>query len=193
MDTLLKELKSLADGKAYPIPVGTKFSGTENGEEWWHIKTENSKSEDDYMFFRVIDNMNPAYTLELCPNEDFEEEIIWYDINDCDKRTVELLISLLKKQQKAYADALVSEIDKEFRDYILSTGKIPNVAYVEVVWEDDPNTSHSDTIAIDGVDAIHDEDILFYCNSIEGLKALTEWGSAADFKVISLTGFERVE
>ncbi|MBQ0074910.1 MAG: hypothetical protein KBT34_12040 [Prevotella sp.] len=80
--------------------------------------------------------------------------------------------------------SIVEEINLAHAEYIERTGKNPNVAYVKVRWKSDNEESDNiEAIAIDGVDAIHDEDILFYCNSLQGLIGLTTEGPGEDFIV----------
>lgn len=90
--------------------------------------------------------------------------------------------------------SIVEEINQAHAEYIERTGKTPNVAYVKVRWKSDNEECDStETIAIDGVDAIHDEDILFYCNSLQGLLSLTTEGPGEDFIVTTFIGFENIE
>lgn len=188
MKSLLNELRLLADGKAYMIPVGTTFSGTENECEWWYAMTDDT-AEDDYKFFRVMNNKNPEYTLELCPDDDFSENVSWYGIKDCDKKTVKLLIKLIKEKQNEAAKALQTQITDEYENFVREAGEHPNVAYVEAVWKDDPSTPISSYIAIDSVDECFDDRILFYCDSLDDLLSFTEFG-VEDFKIIAFSGYE---
>lgn len=90
--------------------------------------------------------------------------------------------------------SIVEEIYQAHAEYIERTSKIPNAAYVKVRWKSDNEESDClETIAIDGVDAIHDEDILFYCNSLQGLIDLTTEGPGEDFTVTTFIGFENIE
>lgn len=90
--------------------------------------------------------------------------------------------------------SIVEEINQAHAEYIERTGKNPNVAYVKVRWKSDNEESEStESIAIDGMDAIHDEDILFYCNSLQGLIGLTTEGSGEDFIVTTFIGFENIK
>lgn len=90
--------------------------------------------------------------------------------------------------------SIVEEINQAHAEYIERTDKNPNVAYVKVRWKSDNEESDStETIAIDGVDATHDEDILFYCNSLQGLLGLTTEGPGEDFIVTTFIGFENIE
>ena len=90
--------------------------------------------------------------------------------------------------------SIVEEINLAHAEYIERTGKKPNVAYVKVRWKsDDEESDNTEAIAIDGVDARHDEDILFYCNSLQGLIGLTTEGSGEDFTVTTFIGFENIE
>ena len=90
--------------------------------------------------------------------------------------------------------SIVEEINLAHAEYIERTGKKPNVAYVKVRWKsDDEESDNTEAIAIDGVDARHDEDILFYCNSLQGLIGLTTEGPGEDFTVTTFIGFEKIE
>lgn len=90
--------------------------------------------------------------------------------------------------------SIIEEITQAHSEYIERTGKNPNVAYVKVRWKsDNEEIDYTETIAIDGVDAIHDEDILFYCNSLQGLIGLTAEGLGEDFIVTTFIGFENIE
>lgn len=90
--------------------------------------------------------------------------------------------------------SIVEEINQAHSEYIREHGCNPNVAYVKVRWKSDQEESdYTETITIDGVDAIHDEDILFYCNSLQGLIGLTSEGPGEDFIVTTLIGFENIE
>lgn len=90
--------------------------------------------------------------------------------------------------------SIIEEINQAHAEYIERTGKHPNVAYVKVRWKSDQEESENiEAIAIDGVDAIHDEDILFYCNSIQGLIGLTSDGPREDFTLTTFIGFENIE
>lgn len=90
--------------------------------------------------------------------------------------------------------SLVEEINQAHAEYIERTGKTPNVAYVKVHWKDDNDESeYTEAIAIDGVDAIHDEDILFYCNSLQGLIGLTTEGPGEDFIVTQFINFDNID
>lgn len=89
--------------------------------------------------------------------------------------------------------SLVEEINQAHAEYIERTGKTPNVAFVKIHWKDDDDESeYTETIAIDGIDAIHDEDILFYCNSLQGLIGLTTEGSGEDFYVSDFINFDNI-
>ena len=90
--------------------------------------------------------------------------------------------------------SIIEEIKQAHAEYICEHGSNPNVAYIKVRWKSDNEESDIlETIAIDGVDAIHDEDILFYCNSLLGLLSLTTEGPGEDFIVTTFIGFENIE
>lgn len=90
--------------------------------------------------------------------------------------------------------SIIEEMTQAHSEYIREHGYNPNVAYVKVRWKSDQEESDNiETIAIDGVDARHDEDILFYCNSLQGLIGLTTEGPGEDFTVTTFIGFENIE
>lgn len=90
--------------------------------------------------------------------------------------------------------SIKAEINKAYVDYIHEQGYTPNAAYVKVHWKSDQEESdYTEIIAIVGVDAIHDDDILFYCNSLQGLIGLTNEGSGEDFIVTRFIGFDNIE
>ena len=83
------------------------------------------------------------------------------------------------------------EIDEAYSDFQKEYGRVPNVAFVYVRWNGEED-EFVETIAINGVDEMPDEEILFYCNSVEGLKSLTSEGSAEDFTVTEFISFDRL-
>lgn len=85
---------------------------------------------------------------------------------------------------------IIQEIDNSYNEYIQQNHTTPNVAIVNVKWNDG-ETSAPEMIAINGVDAL-DDDILFYCNSLQGLKELTSENCGEDFIVINLIGFDNI-
>lgn len=90
--------------------------------------------------------------------------------------------------------SIVEEINQVHAEYIEHHGSEPNVAFVKIHWKDDDDESeYTETIAIDGVDAIHDEDILFYCNSLQGLIGLTNEGPGEDFIVTQFINFDNID
>lgn len=69
----------------------------------------------------------------------------------------------------------------------------PNVAECSVRWEDGEETSGA-YIAIDSVCESCDDDIMFYCDSIEELTAmLDDGGQFVDFVITHVFGFYRFE
>lgn len=87
---------------------------------------------------------------------------------------------------------IIKEIEEAYSDYIKEYGKYPNVAYVKVRWRNEQD-EFTETIAVDGVDELHDEEILYYCNSVSGLIDLTSEGSAEDFCVTGFICFDTIE
>lgn len=87
---------------------------------------------------------------------------------------------------------LIKEIEEAHSDYIKRYGKSPNVAYVTVRWRNEQD-EFNETIAVDGVDELPDEEILYYCNSVSGLINLTSEDSAEDFRVTGFICFDTIE
>ena len=85
---------------------------------------------------------------------------------------------------------ITKEIDEAYSEYLSEHREEPNVAYVYVRWNGEED-EFVETIAVNGVDEMPDEEILFYCNSVEGLKSLTSEGSAEDFTVTGFISFDR--
>lgn len=85
---------------------------------------------------------------------------------------------------------IAKDIDEAYALYLNEHHRNPNVAYVYVRWNGEED-EFVETIAINGVDEMPDEEILFYCNSVEGLKSLTSEGSAEDFTVTGFISFDR--
>lgn len=98
--------------------------------------------------------------------------------------------------------ALVEEIRSSYNEFIKDhDGKIPNLAYVKIQWEEDPKgIDKVETIVIDGYDetdgvpsTINDEKVLYYVFDIDRLCELTDTNDMTDFKIIEFVGFERAE
>lgn len=87
---------------------------------------------------------------------------------------------------------IIKEIEEAYSDYIKEYGKSPNVAYVKVRWRNEQD-EFTETVAVDGVDELHDEEILYYCNSVSGLIDLTSESSAEDFCVTGFICFDTIE
>ena len=88
---------------------------------------------------------------------------------------------------------IIEEIETVYNEFVEQNNKQPDIAYVKVQWDDDKEQiDYIDEIAVNGVDArIPDDDILFYCNSVDGLKALTKDSGIAGFKVVEFIGFDK--
>lgn len=85
---------------------------------------------------------------------------------------------------------LIEEIKKACSEYIEEHGEDPNVAYVKIRWRNEQD-EFEETIAINGVEEL-DEDIFYYCNSVNDLTGLTEEGPGEDFHVTGFYGFDRI-
>ena len=90
---------------------------------------------------------------------------------------------------------LARNILSDYNYYLELNERAPNVAYVKVRWKSDSEESdYTETIAIDGVDSTHkDEDILFYCNSVQSLIGLTVEKSGEDFYITNFIGFDNID
>lgn len=100
------------------------------------------------------------------------------------------MLNLTNKTMNKKNEKLIKEIHEAYNEFVEVNGKKPNVAYVEVQWyELYEGDTFNEYIAIDGVDAIHDEDILFYCNSVDELDSLTWDYSVGDFIITDIIGF----
>lgn len=70
----------------------------------------------------------------------------------------------------------------------------PNRVTVRMHWEDDPEVSLVDTVAIEPQDSWIDHDdelILWYSSSVDGIYELTRPGNGSDFVVDEVLGFYR--
>lgn len=87
--------------------------------------------------------------------------------------------------------SLIQEIKDAYNEFVAGNGCEPKYAEVKIKWYDDSFVSDNiETIVVNGCDVLdNDEDILFYCNSVNGLIALTNDASIADFLVVEFFGF----
>lgn len=85
------------------------------------------------------------------------------------------------------------EIDEAYSDYQKEYGRVPNVAFVRIRWRNDSEqAAYIETIALDKTYFRHDDDdIFYYCESVDELKELTSEYSRADFRVTSFISFDR--
>jgi len=106
-------------------------------------------------------------------------------------------------------EQLKKEIESEFAWYTMDNGHEPNVAYVKCQWfGDDEPEDLVQTIALDKtwydelsaengddyvVPYIKDEEVLYYCSSIDSLTDLLVDNGVSDFKVVEFVGFEYLE
>lgn len=85
-------------GRVFVMPKGFKFSGKENELLWWETRQADEPNDEDYFFFRVMGNINPSLTFEMCSNETFDankSELSWYDIKDCSFSTLQKIDELI--------------------------------------------------------------------------------------------------
>lgn len=108
---LINRISSLVEkgyfNKVFPFTEGMRFSGAEGGEKWW-CEGGNPQLDFEFRFFRIMSNEFPKLTLEFCTHDCFEEftnsegktikpDISWYDVNDCDCKTLSLIINIAKR------------------------------------------------------------------------------------------------
>lgn len=81
------------------------------------------------------------------------------------------------------------EIQKKFDAFVKKNGKEPHYADCQIVWKD-TNDYYDVKIQLSG-DTGEDDDMFFYCNSLNGLKSLATFGGE-DFIVTEINGFELI-
>lgn len=86
-------------------------------------------------------------------------------------------------------DEIQEEIQKEFDEFVKNNGKEPHYANCEIVWKD-TDGSQEVKIQLSG-DTGEDDDIFFYCQSLNGLKSLATFG-CEDFIVTEINSFEQI-
>lgn len=77
---------------------------------------------------------------------------------------------------------LTAEIDSQYNQFLINNKHEPKLAHCEVMFLDDQSVCDA-KINLDGDNNDEDEMILWYCNSIGGLKSLTI-PSMIDFVVL---------
>lgn len=86
-------------------------------------------------------------------------------------------------------DEIQVEIQKKFDEFVRKNGKEPHYAICEIVWKD-TDGSQDVKIQLSG-DTGEDDDIFFYCQSLNGLKSLATFG-CEDFIVTEINSFEEI-
>lgn len=84
-------------------------------------------------------------------------------------------------------DEIQDEIQKKFDEFVKKNGKEPHYANCQIVWKD-TNDYYDVKIQLSG-DTGEDDDMFFYCNSLNGLKSLATFG-CEDFIVTEINSFE---
>lgn len=87
-------------------------------------------------------------------------------------------------------DEIQAEIQKKFDDFVKKNGKEPHYANCHIVWKD-TNDNYDVKIQLSG-DTGEDDDMFFYCQSLNGLKSLATFG-CEDFIVTEVYSFELLE
>ena len=86
-------------------------------------------------------------------------------------------------------DEIQVEMQKKFDEFVKNNGKEPHYANCEIVWKD-TDGSQEVKIQLSG-DTGEDDDMFFYCQSLNGLKSLAAFG-CEDFIVTEINSFERI-
>lgn len=87
-------------------------------------------------------------------------------------------------------DEIQVEIQQEFDTFVKENGKEPHYASCEIVWKD-TNDYYDVKIQLSN-DTGEDDDIFFYCSSLNGLKSLATFGGE-DFIVTEINSFKTRE
>lgn len=85
-------------------------------------------------------------------------------------------------------DEMQIEIQQKFDLFVKDNGKEPHYANCRIVWKD-TNDYYDVKIQLSG-DTGEDDDMFFYCHSLNGLKSLATFGGE-DFIVTEINSFER--
>lgn len=86
-------------------------------------------------------------------------------------------------------DEIQAEIQKKFDEFVKMNGKEPHYADCQIVWKD-TDGSQDVKIQLSG-DTDEDDDMFFYCQSLNGLKSLAAFG-VEDFIITEINNFERI-
>lgn len=86
-------------------------------------------------------------------------------------------------------DEIQVKIQKKFDVFVKENGKEPHYANCHIVWKD-TNDNYDVKIQLSN-DTGEEDDIFFYCNSLNGLKSLATFGGE-DFIVTEINCFEQI-
>lgn len=86
-------------------------------------------------------------------------------------------------------DEMQVEIQHKFDAFVNENGKEPHYAKCHIVWKD-TNDHYDVKIQLSG-DTDEDDDMFFYCQSLNGLKSLAAFG-VEDFIITEINNFERI-
>lgn len=87
-------------------------------------------------------------------------------------------------------DAVKAEIDRQYQEYLAENKVEPKYAICVVVWKSDGDSELANIQLSSDHNPDEDDDMLFYCNGIPGLKSLCDFGGE-DFIVIDIDCFDR--
>lgn len=87
-------------------------------------------------------------------------------------------------------DEIQVEIQRKFDAFVKENSKEPHYANCHIVWKD-TNDHYNVKIQLSG-DTGEDDDIFFYCHSLNGLKSLATFG-VEDFIMTEVYNFEYLE
>lgn len=96
--------------------------------------------------------------------------------------------------------SLIQEIKCEFDQFCQDNGKLPNVAYVSIQWDDEEKPQDGlEMIELDGdgynapflKEELADDDILFYASDIDNLLSLCKPDNGNDFHIVACCQFGR--
>lgn len=82
-----------------------------------------------------------------------------------------------------------NEIEQKFNEFVKKNGKESAYAVCEIVWKDTNNLENVKIQLSSDSNPDEDDDIFFYCDSLNDLKSLCEFGGE-DFIVTEIYGFE---
>ena len=84
-------------------------------------------------------------------------------------------------------DVVIEEIQEGYDDFIRERGEEPTVVSCLIIWKDDNDTEKVRISLLN--DTGEEDDILFYCQSLSGLKSLATFG-CEDFIITEIYNFQ---